>query len=37
MKGASSIKPDPELEIANNNPDDYSTNQEATVMPWFTG
>lgn len=37
MKGASNIKPDPELEIANNNPDDYSTNQEATVMPWFSG
>ena len=37
MKGSSNIKPDPELEIANNNPDDYSTNQEATVLPWFTG
>jgi hypothetical protein len=37
MKGASNIKPDPEIEIANNNPDDYSTNQEATVLPWFVG
>lgn len=37
MKGASNIKPDPEIEIANNNPDDYSTNQEATVLTWFVG
>jgi len=37
MKGASNIKPDPEIELANTAPDDYATNQEATVLPWFTG
>lgn len=37
MKGASNIKPDQEIDMANTQPEDYSTNQEATVLPWFTG
>lgn len=37
MKGASNIKPDQEIDMGNTQPEDYSTNQEATVLPWFTG
>jgi len=37
MKGATNIKPDPEIDLANNNPDDYATNQEVSVLPWFVG
>jgi hypothetical protein len=35
--GTNNIKPDPEIEMANTDPEDFSTNQEAAVLPWFTG
>lgn len=37
MKGGGSIKPDPALDEGNLTGDDFSTNQEATVIPWCVG
>ena len=37
MKGGAQTKPDPEIEMANTDSEDFSTNQEATVLPWFAG
>lgn len=37
MKGASLPKPDSKQDMANTDPDEYSTNQEAVVLPWLAG
>ena len=37
VKGGASSKPDPEIDMGNTDGEDFSTNQEATALPWFTG
>ena len=37
MKGGSTPKPDPEIDMGNTANDDFSTNQESVVLPWFAG
>ncbi len=37
MKGETRNQPDPELNLANTEEDEFSTNQEAVSIPWFCG
>lgn len=37
MKGGGTNLPDPDLNMANSEAEEYSTNQEASVVPWFCG
>ena len=37
MKGETKNQPDPELNDANTEADEFSTNQEAVSIPWFCG
>ena len=37
MKGGIKNLPDPELNMGNMDPEDYSTTQAASVLPWFCG
>ena len=37
VKGGSMPKPDAEQDMANTAPEDYSTNEEAVVLPWLAG
>ncbi len=37
MKGGARNLPDSEIETGNLTPDEMSTNQEGTVVPWFAG
>jgi hypothetical protein len=37
MKGGSANIPDPDLAMANTEAEEYSTNQEASVLPWLAG
>jgi hypothetical protein len=37
VKGETKNQPDPELNDANTEADEFSTNQEAVSIPWFCG